>query len=122
MSFFVEVMEEGDFTRWLDAQAAPAAPPSSALAARGQNLFFATGCGACHTIRGTQAAGVIGPDLTHVASRHSLAAGILPNEPEAMTRWIAETTGVKPGAHMPAFRMLPPDDLRAIAAYLGGLP
>ena len=118
MAFYVEVMERDAFARWLDAQARPAAVSAQPHAARGQALFLANGCSACHTIRGTPADGVIGPDLTHVASRFSLAAGILPNEPEALVRWIAETPGVKPGVHMPHFGMLPDEDLRALAAYL----
>jgi cytochrome c oxidase subunit 2 len=118
MAFYVEVMEREAFARWLDAQARPAAMPAQPHPARGQELFLANGCGACHAIRGTPADGVIGPDLTHVASRFSLAAGILPNEPEALVRWIADTPAVKPGVHMPHFGMLPDDDLRAVAAYL----
>ncbi len=89
MSFYVVVMEKEEFDRWLAHQAAPAEPPAEPLAARGQELFLANGCGACHTVRGTPADGVIGPDLTHVGSRLSLAAGILPNEPDAFQRWIA---------------------------------
>jgi cytochrome c oxidase subunit 2 len=85
-------------------------------------VFFASGCSACHTVRGTGAAGVIGPDLTHVGSRLSLGGGILPNEPEALRRWIAETDRIKPGVHMPRFGMLPAEDVRALAAYLQGLP
>jgi cytochrome c oxidase subunit II len=60
----------------------------------------------------------VGPDLTHVGSRLSLGAGILGNEPAAFVRWISRTEQVKPGVHMPAFGMLPPDDVRALAAYL----
>jgi cytochrome c oxidase subunit 2 len=91
------------------------------LATYGQELFLANGCGACHTIRGTPANGVVGPDLTHVGSRLSLGAGILPNEPEAFVRWIARTDEVKPGVHMPAFGMLPSQDVQALAAYLDSL-
>ena len=72
-------------------------------------------------VRGTEADGVVGPDLTHVGSRVSLGAGILPNEPAALVRWIARTADVKPGVHMPAFGMLPQEDLRALAAYLKAL-
>jgi cytochrome c oxidase subunit 2 len=122
MNFYVEVMEPSAFARWLDGQAAPARAPADPLAARGQEVFFASGCSACHTVRGTGAAGVIGPDLTHVGSRLSLGGGLLPNEPEALRRWIAETDRIKPGVHMPRFGMLPAEDVRALAAYLQGLP
>jgi cytochrome c oxidase subunit II len=121
MNFDVVVAEKAEFDRWLEAQGRPAAPPAEPLAVRGQELFLAQGCGACHAVRGTQAAGVIGPDLTHVGSRLGLAADALPNEPDAFRRWIAHTDAVKPGALMPAFGMLPEDDLRALSAYLEGL-
>jgi cytochrome c oxidase subunit 2 len=121
MAFPVVVMEKEEFDRWLVAQAQPAHPPAEPLAARGKELFFANGCNACHAIRGTPADSMIGPDLTHVGSRLSLAAGALPNDLDAFHRWIALTKEVKPGALMPRFGMLPPDDLRALAAYLKGL-
>lgn len=121
MSFYVIVLEKEEFATWLEHQQELAQPPVQPLAARGQDLFLANGCGACHTVRGTPADGVVGPDLTHVGSRLSLGAGILANEPDAFLRWIAHTEDVKPGVHMPAFGMLPPEDLQALAAYLDGL-
>jgi cytochrome c oxidase subunit 2 len=121
MSFYVVVEEKQTFDRWLAQQQAPAVSPSSAAAARGQELFLASGCGACHTIRGTPADGVMGPDLTHVGSRVSIGAGVLPNNPQALARWIARTDHVKPGVIMPAFGMLPDKDLHALAVYLEGL-
>ena len=121
MAFPVVVMEKAAFERWLDGQREPAAEPSGAAAQRGRDLFFANGCGACHTVAGTSARGVVGPNLTHVGSRLSLGAGILPNTPEAFVRWIAATEEVKPGVHMPAFGMLPASEVRALAAYLESL-
>jgi cytochrome c oxidase subunit 2 len=121
MLFSVVVMEQEDFARWLARQAQPAWEPTSPLAAHGRELFLANGCGACHTVRGTPADGVVGPDLTHVGGRLSLGAGILPNDPDAFVRWIGRTEAVKPGVHMPAFGMLPPEDLEALALYLEGL-
>jgi cytochrome c oxidase subunit 2 len=121
MSFYVEVMEKEEFARWLAHQAAPAGRASDQLATRGQELFLAQGCSACHAVRGTPANGVIGPDLTHVGSRLSLGAGILPNEPDTFQRWIAHAENAKPGVQMPAFGMLSQDELRALAAYVEGL-
>lgn len=121
MSFHAVVMEKEAFTRWLAGQAAPAREPAGPVARRGRELFLAHGCGACHTVRGTPADGVVGPDLTHVGSRVSLGAGILPNEPRAFRRWVAHTERVKPGVRMPAFPMLPPEELSALAAFLEGL-
>ena len=121
MSFYVVVQEPDEYERWLAEQGEPAREPDDPLAERGGELFLSNGCGACHVIRGTPARGLVGPDLTHVGSRLSLGAGILPNEPDAFVRWISRTDELKPGVHMPAFGMLPEEDLRAMAAYLDGL-
>ena len=114
MAFDVVVLGKDEFRSWLDHQKKPGS-------ASGQERFLANGCGACHTIRGTEADGVIGPDLTHVGSRMSLGSGILPNEPDAFVRFVARTEEVKPGVLMPAFGMLPEEELRAIAEYLEAL-
>ena len=122
MAFYVEVMEKAAFDRWLAHQASPAATdPADPAMRRGGALFLENGCRACHTVRGTPAAGTIGPDLTHVGSRLSLGAGILPASANEFERWIARTEQIKPGVHMPAFGMLPAADLQALAAYLHGL-
>jgi cytochrome c oxidase subunit 2 len=121
MAFLVVVTEPSEFEAWLEAQAQPAQASQDALAARGQTAFVANGCTACHTIRGTSVAGQIGPDLTHVGSRLRIGAGTLPNEPDALVRWIGQTDRIKPGVHMPAFRALAADDLSALAAYLDSL-
>jgi cytochrome c oxidase subunit 2 len=121
MAFPVLVQEEEDFQRWLAGQADPAREPNEPLAAAGSALFDSSGCGACHTVRGTSADGFIGPDLTHVGSRSTLGAGILPNEIDVFRRWIAEVDQIKPNVHMPAFGMLPEQDLDALAAYLASL-
>ena len=111
-------MPPGEFDDWLADQRQPAVEPLESEAVRGLGVFSSSGCGACHSVRGTPADGVIGPDLTHVGSRVSLAAGVLPNDPEQFRRWIAHTASVKPGVHMPDFDMLPDEDLNALAAYL----
>lgn len=121
MAFPVVVQQRDEFTAWLNHQAQPAAPPQDQLATTGAQLFLANGCGACHTVRGTTAAGVVGPDLTHVGGRLSLAAGTLPNEPDGFARWVQETHALKPDVLMPSFHMLPAEDIRALAAYLEGL-
>jgi cytochrome c oxidase subunit 2 len=121
MALYVEVMPRDEFGRWLEGQAAPAPAPRGVHAARGGELFSSTGCGACHAVRGTDAKGSIGPDLTHVGSRLSLAAGALENDVHAFRRWLVETEHLKPGVLMPHFAMLPPADLAALAAYLEGL-
>lgn len=117
MAFRVVVMEPAAFRDWLDHIARPAAPAEGTGPAR----FLAAGCGGCHTVRGTAAAGTIGPDLTHVGGRRSLGAGILPNTHDGFVRWIAETHAVKPDVRMPSFGMLPEADLDVIARFLEGL-
>jgi cytochrome c oxidase subunit II len=121
MAFAVVVMEPVAFARWLDAQARPAVPPATPLEAQGRAAFVASGCGACHAVRGTVADGVIGPDLTHMGGRLSLAAGRLSPARGDIERWLAHPAALKPGARMPAFGMLPHEDLVAMAAYLEGL-
>ena len=121
MRFSVVVQEKRDFERWLTSQGMPAEPPSDPQAARGQTLFVSNGCGACHTVRGTPADGVIAPDLTHVGSRFRLAADTLPNEAHGFRTWIEATQALKPGVQMPPFGMLPDQDLDALATYLEGL-
>lgn len=121
MNFFAVVTVPDEFERWLERQAADAKPPQDELAKRGAQAFLANGCGACHAIRGTAADGRIAPDLTHVGSRLSLAAGTLSGERDDFRRWIGHAQAIKPGVLMPSFGMLPDDDVRAIAAYLDGL-
>jgi cytochrome c oxidase subunit II len=121
MAFPVVVHEPAAYEQWLAHQAQPAVPPSSAITRRGQHLFLASGCGSCHAVRGTAATGAVGPDLTHVGSRLSLGAGRTSNEVADFHAWITAPDVLKPGAHMPAFRMLPPQDVYALAAYLESL-
>ena len=117
MAFEVTAEPPAAFEAWLAAEAAP----SPAAAAPGRNAFLAEGCGACHTVRGTEAEGRVGPDLSHVGSRPTIGAGTLPRSPATLARFIAHPAEVKPGARMPAFDMLPPERVEAIAAWLEGL-
>jgi len=121
MAFWVVVEEKEKFHQWLDDQAKPAKSSDGPMADAGREYFLANGCGACHTVRGTTADGVVGPDLTHVGSRLSVGAGVLANEADYFRQWIAHTNEKKPGVRMPAFGMLPPDQLQALAAYLEDL-
>ena len=121
MAFQAVVMEEKDFEAWLEEQDSDAAEPADALAQRGATLFLENGCGGCHTVRGTAAIGQVGPDLTHVGSRKSLAAGILPNEPEAFASWTRHAAAHKPDVGMPSYLFLSQQELGALALYLEGL-
>lgn len=120
MELAVVVVPPDELERWLADQAAPARAPKGPLAERGAAQWVASGCGACHAVRGTGADGVIGPDLTHVGGRRMLA-GWLENSQHEHRRWLARTSELKPGARMPSFGMLAPDELDALAAYLEGL-
>ena len=121
MAFAAVVMEKEGFDAWLEREARPADEPADPRAQAGRALFRDVGCGGCHTIRGTDAAGTIGPDLTHVAGRRTIGAGILPNEPAALERWIAHTGRVKPAVKMPSFGVLGEERVAALAAYLASL-
>ena len=121
MAFGAVVMAPDEFDDWLRAEAEPARPPTTPEATRGAELFLSEGCGGCHAVRGTAANGQIGPDLTHLASRVSLAAGILPMTDAALRDWIRDPGEFKPGVEMPGYDHLPEDDLSALARYLGGL-
>jgi cytochrome c oxidase subunit 2 len=117
MALAAVAMEPAGFDAWL----AEHAEPSAGVDGEGQAAFLANGCGACHTVLGTPARGRIGPDLSHVGSRWSLAAGTLPVTADSIARFVANPGAVKPGANMPAYGMLPEDELQAIATWLAGL-
>jgi cytochrome c oxidase subunit 2 len=117
MALDVEVLDAQAFNRWRAAQRRPAAPPASASARRGQQVFARTACALCHTVRGAGAGGVAGPDLTHLASRRTLAAGTLPLTRDELAAWIADPQRHKPGTNMPAVP-LSNADLAAVTDYL----
>jgi cytochrome c oxidase subunit 2 len=121
MSFSVVALEPPAFATWLSEQAADARTPNAASTRQGAQLFVENGCGACHRVRGTEAVGRVGPDLTHVGGRLSLAAGALSNGHGELARWLVDTERLKPGVHMPQFGMLPRGDIQALAAYLESL-
>jgi cytochrome c oxidase subunit II len=120
MSFLVYADPPARFKAWLAAQQRPAAVPTGALAQRGEKEFAAESCADCHTIRGTGADGTVGPDLTHLAGRSSLAANTIPDDPSHLADWIRDPQHVKPGNRMPSLG-LSPDEVRAVAAYLESL-
>jgi len=120
MALYVVAMPPAEFAAWLEAQALAAQEPRTAEHAGGKTLFLAH-CAACHTVRGTAAAGTLGPDLTHVGSRVSLAAGILPNNVGTLAGWIASSQHLKPGNRMPSFDAFSGEELVALARYMESL-
>ncbi|MEQ9637784.1 MAG: c-type cytochrome [Devosia marina] len=121
MSFHVVAQSPEDFTTWLAEEASPSSEPADAALTRGKDLFLGTGCGGCHAVRGTAATGSIGPDLTHVGSRRSLAAATLPNTAEAIADFIVNNQHIKPENKMPTYAMFSETQLRDLSAYLESL-
>ena len=121
MRFAVEVMNRDAFDAWLARQAEDAVEPRTPAISRGRDLVVSSGCGACHTVRGTAARGRIAPDLTHVGGRLTIGAGTLPASPESLRRWIGDAHRAKPGVLMPPFAALGDETVEAIAAYLAEL-
>ncbi len=117
MRFTVTALPAGEFDTWIERQQQPAPMPDGALVQRGQQIFLGAACVYCHTVRGTNATGVIGPDLTHFASRPTIGAGILPNTRGNLAGWIIDPQGIKPGNRMPPM-YIESEDLQALIAYL----
>jgi cytochrome c oxidase subunit 2 len=117
------VVSPARFDEWVAEQKSPPVEPdSTSLAGEGKRIFRQSLCITCHTVQGV-AAGVIGPNLTHVGSRTSLAGSIFPNTPEHMGRWIENSPAQKPGSVMPAAATqgLAADQIPALVAYLQSL-
>lgn len=105
------------FQQWLAHQAQPAPRPVTALALQGEQVFLGSACVYCHALMGTNASGRIGPDLTHLASRLTIGAGVLPNSIGNLAGWIANSQRIKPGNAMPPMA-LDSGDLQALLTYL----
>jgi cytochrome c oxidase subunit 2 len=120
MAFTVTVEPPAKFEIWRQQQLKPAAMPADPESQAGQQVFMTKGCSLCHSIQGTDAGGRTAPDLTHVGSRPTIAAGTLPNTRGSLAAWIADPQHVKPGNNMPQIP-LGPAELNAVAAYLAGL-
>ena len=117
MAAFVIAEPPTKFAQWLETQSHHASPPVDPDAAAGQAVFQKSACSTCHAIRGTDALGQVGPDLTHVASRLTLASGALENTRGNLAGWIGNSQAIKPGNDMPVMT-LSPADLQALVSYL----
>ena len=120
MAFLVIAQSPDEFDRWISQQQQVPAEPSDPMVKEGQQAFLGSACVVCHTVRGTNASGDLGPDLTHLASRRTLAAGTLENNRGNLAGWILDPQSIKPGNLMPATN-LAPDQLHAILDYLESL-
>jgi cytochrome c oxidase subunit 2 len=121
MILLVQADAPADFDRWLEAQRGDAAAPAADLAGRGRELFMNRACVLCHQIRGTNAHGLVAPDLTHLASRHGIASNAFPNSTAYLSAWVTHAQSLKPGARMPDQPAFTGDELQALVAYLEGL-
>ena len=120
MRLRVVVQSDSVFQRWVDQQrTAPATPAKGSAAEAGQQVYRRSPCIACHTIAGLSQ-GKVGPDLSHLGSRATIAGALFPNTTEMLRRWIMNAPALKPGALMTP-QNLSPQDLDAVVAYLQSL-
>ncbi|MFW6182630.1 MAG: cytochrome c oxidase subunit II [Chloroflexota bacterium] len=117
MQFLVIALDDDAFRDWVEQAQQPAPEPLDELTQRGQQVFLDANCINCHAIEGTGATGALGPDLTHFASRRTLAAGTVPNTRGNRAGWIVDPQSIKPGSLMPPTALSGPD-LQALLAYL----
>lgn len=120
MAFLVVAEPPDSFAVWLARQRDTARTPTDSVARRGQEVFLTSSCVMCHAIAGTPAGSRVGPDLTHLAGRRTIAAGTLPNTRGNLAGWIVNPQAIKPGVLMPA-NYLRSEDLQALLTYLESL-
>jgi cytochrome c oxidase subunit 2 len=118
MRILIVAERPADFERWRAAQTADARTPVDAEEKRGKAVFEAAACPLCHTVRGTSAHGLIGPDLTHFGSRSRIAGGSLTNDTANLAAWVTHAQSLKPGAQMPNLTQFSGEELLALVKYL----
>ena len=117
MALWVIAEPQEQFNSWLQSQTQEAAVPSTDSTKRGQQIFLSSACVMCHTVSGTPAGSNIGPNLTHIASRQTIAAGTLENTRDHLALWVNNSQRIKPGNHMPTMSFSD-DDLQPLVDYL----
>lgn len=120
MQYLVFSQEPDDFEGWVDRQSRPAVQPSTEEERRGREVFLQSACVGCHTIRGVSESGTDGPDLTHLASRTTIAGGVVDLTTENLRRFVADPDRLKPGVLMPPAG-LSDDALDDLVSYLESL-
>ena len=120
MQFEVVAVHPDEYRQWLADMARPAAQPTSAAEQAGYDAFMSSSCAACHMIEGTPARAVIGPALTHFASRERLGAGAAPNDRGHLAGWIVNSQAIKPGNPMPPVE-IDAGELSDLLTYLESL-
>ena len=119
MAFSVIAESPADFDLWRERQLALPPTPTDPEVAQGAAVFAAR-CASCHTVSGTPAGGIVGPELSHLASRETLAAGTIPNDTAHLSAWIADPAAIKPGVLMPKVAMTAAERAQVVA-YLQSL-
>jgi cytochrome c oxidase subunit II len=120
MQFQVVAMEPEDYRQWVEDRQRPPPEPTAELEVQGREVFMDNNCAQCHAITGTPAVGKMGPDLSDLAARLTLAGGVYRNNPGNLGGWLVDPQAMKPGALMPA-TPLDGEELQALLAYLGTL-
>jgi cytochrome c oxidase subunit 2 len=120
MGLMVIAQPPSDYAAWLANQQQNAAASNDPLVTRGEQIFLGSACVYCHTVRGTAASGMIGPDLTHIASRQTLAAVTVDNSAETLGAWIMSPEQIKPDSLMSGTDFTP-EELKALIAFLESL-
>jgi cytochrome c oxidase subunit 2 len=119
MAFAVIADPPDQFKAWWNHQLETASAADPKPITDGENAFIAK-CGICHSVRGTRAGGVVGPDLSHLMQRRTIAANTIPNTPGYLSAWIADPQHIKPGNFMPRLD-ISAADLTRIRNYLATL-
>jgi cytochrome c oxidase subunit II len=117
MLFQVVAEPQEEYDAWVAAMEQPAVLPEGGSEERGLDVFLSAGCVQCHAIEGTDATGELGPDLTHLASRNTIGAGILPLTRSNLSGWVSNPQALKPGVKMPPAN-LTGEDLNALVDFL----
>jgi cytochrome c oxidase subunit 2 len=120
MRFMVIAQSPDEFDAWYASAQQRSVQPSTDSQKLGQQIFLQSVCTQCHTISGTPAAGRVGPNLTHVASKPYIASGSLVNDREDLMNWISDPQAIKPGIKMP-MNTYSPEELNALVDYLQSL-
>jgi cytochrome c oxidase subunit 2 len=121
MRLLVVAETRQDYARWVASQLAPAPQPPDETARQGQTVFETAACGLCHTVRGTQALGTVGPDLTHLGGRQRIATNTYPNQRAYLAAWAVHAQSLKPAVVMPNLTAFSGVELNAVVHFLEGL-